>query len=741
MLSIFGYRINLDWFHNHADRDIIRRWTVGEDGETRRHELVIEAPDPPEKEWCFLVLGDTGDSARFGSLISPQRAVATLMAQDCGLTPDTSSPDTPDAMSVDGAPPLEPAASLVLHTGDINYLTGEERLYDLNFIDPYRAFQTAESHFQNLTFRIPFLPVPGNHDYYDLHGWMGHIMKFGSWVGLSKLLTHFFYRLGLPVPFGGSEMGSVYMRAFVNQETDSAQPLPYRPGVSTKLPNRYYQFRRGNVHFFALDSNTLDTPPPGAEDTLKEHASAMVKRNEKKLDRLNAEVERDREWENTEVETQREAMRAGQREEMWPRFHELLRNVAQSAEVLSSSTQHWATQIEATQPAGAQQLKELSQQNSALHDRWNQVLSEASGAEQKVVAYEARLDDLINLQQAWLEHLVARDKVTVQLPGAPEYEAARQARLAVDAALGTWCRERVGKEYPGPCALPACEDDESVNEKEGTAELEATTDFDPLSQAGLEQADLGEAILDAQRDLALARKLSDRTPEDYDDAQIQWLRDALEAVKIEEAERQAADARARIWRVVYLHHPLYTTTPSHAERGDSIGVRNNLEEILKDADLVLAGHSHGFEWLHSRSAPNQCYMVTGAGGQSRLQGSIFSPQLAAQFQTTIASLNSAGLDNLVWASGEPSTSGATVEDKLFSYLRVRVSPDQLEVAPVGVRQQGGEEQRWERIHPMPVHEVDDTGAWQNAGAQPTRPRLLQRIVVRRGQAPVAEWAE
>ncbi len=35
MISILGFRINLDWFHNHADRDVIQRWTVGQ-GEARR---------------------------------------------------------------------------------------------------------------------------------------------------------------------------------------------------------------------------------------------------------------------------------------------------------------------------------------------------------------------------------------------------------------------------------------------------------------------------------------------------------------------------------------------------------------------------------------------------------------------------------------------------------------------------------------------------------------------------------
>jgi len=728
MITVFGLRINLDWFYNPADAEVIRRWTVGRKGETRRHEMVIEGPDSPPSEWCFLALGDSGDSDRFGPRISPQRAVATFMAQDCGLLEET-----PQGHAIPGAPPVEPPASLVLHTGDVNYLTGEQRLYDLNFIDPYRAFQTPESHYHNLTFRIPFLVVPGNHDYYDLHGWIGHIMKIGSWVGLSKLLTHFFYRLGLPVPFGGSDMGASYMTAFVNQDPDSPQPLPYRPGEQTQLPNRYYQFRQANVHFFALDSNTLDAPPPGGDDPWKENAAAIVERTERKLDHLNQQVEHDREGEQQEVTRQREAMRAGQREELWPRLEQLMSDVATAAEALSAATKHWAAKIETALPDGARRLKELVQENDALHKRWHLVLMEASNAEQKVAAYEAHFSDLEDLQEAWLRHLVERDRFTVTLPGAPEYEAARLARLALDACLGHWCRERVGPAFPGPCALPAGE--EEAGEEAASQPEQADTD-------------LGEAILDTQRDLALARKLHARSAEDYDAAQVEWLRAGLAAVKAEEEELQRHDPAARLWRIVYLHHPLYTTLPGHTERSDSVGVRRNLEALLQDADLVVSGHSHGFEWLHSRAAPHQCYLVTGGGGHNRLQGSIFSPQLAAIYQPAIESLTTAGLDSLVWASGDPVSSGATVEHKIFSYLRIRVLADELRVEVVGVRQineaqEGQEEQddRWERVYPMPVHEVEDAAAWLGAGSQPTRPRLLQHIKIRRGETPVAVWME
>jgi hypothetical protein len=269
------------------------------------------------------------------------------------------------------------------------------------------------------------------------------------------------------------------------------------------------------------------------------------------------------------------------------------------------------------------------------------------------------------------------------------------------------------------------------------------------SAAEQDKVDLSEAILDTQRDLALARKLHSRGDEDYDSAQIEWLRAGLAEVKAEEARLQEQDPTAKIWRIVTMHHPLYTTLPSHTERSDSVGVRRNLEEILKKADVVVAGHSHGFEWPHSSAVPHQCYLVTGAGGMSRLQGSIFTPHLAERFQPAIESLTEAGLDTLVWASGDPSPSGGTVEHKTFSYLRIRVLPDELHIEPVGVRQSSdaaadsdtANHTGWERIHPLPVHEVPDTTSWRAGGTQETRSRRLQHIKVRRGESPVAVWEE
>jgi hypothetical protein len=158
--------------------------------------------------------------------------------------------------------------------------------------------------------------------------------------------------------------------------------------------------------------------------------------------------------------------------------------------------------------------------------------------------------------------------------------------------------------------------------------------------------------------------------------------------------------------------------------------------------VILAGHSHGFEWLHSKATPHQCYVVTGAGGMGRLQGSVFTPGLVERFQPAIDSLVKAGLDHLVWASGDPTPGGGTVQNHLFSYLRLHVHPEELRIEVTGVRQTGDTpDADWERVHPFPVNEVEDPTSWQVGGERTTRIRHLQHIRIRRGEAPAAVWTD
>jgi hypothetical protein len=128
-----------------------------------------------------------------------------------------------------------------------------------------------------MVFKLPILPVPGNHDYYDLP------LFFGL-VSLTTLpLRHLIgSKLNLDVGWHGSDQGDAYARAFLDYlnafkfpkdlerhldkhytaKTDTGRCLRYVPGYFTRLPNRYYTFRYGGIDFFALDSNTFNDPPP-----------------------------------------------------------------------------------------------------------------------------------------------------------------------------------------------------------------------------------------------------------------------------------------------------------------------------------------------------------------------------------------------------------------------------------------------------------------------------------------------
>jgi 3',5'-cyclic AMP phosphodiesterase CpdA len=63
------------------------------------------------------------------------------------------------------------------------------------------------------------------------------------------------------------------------------------------------------------------------------------------------------------------------------------------------------------------------------------------------------------------------------------------------------------------------------------------------------------------------------------------------------------------WKIVALHHPLY----SSGEHGSTVGARKRLEPILTRhrVDLVLAGHDHHYERTHPQNGIT--YVVSGGG--------------------------------------------------------------------------------------------------------------------------------
>ncbi len=207
-------------------------------------------------EFSFLVLGDSGSGPHRGH--NPQRRIAEQMLahrEDCRF---------------------------ILHTGDVVYLVGSSEYYLKNFIEPYREFLLEGERYKSIAydrmvFTLPFLPVPGNHDYYDLPFLYGVLAQ--ATIPIRRLLAS---RIDLDVGWRGSGQGNVYARAFLDYlkgfktaseveshleshytiKTNSGYCLRYKPGRFTRLPNRYYTFRAGGIDFFALDSNTFNEPEP-----------------------------------------------------------------------------------------------------------------------------------------------------------------------------------------------------------------------------------------------------------------------------------------------------------------------------------------------------------------------------------------------------------------------------------------------------------------------------------------------
>lgn len=211
------------------------------------------ADDP---EFSFLVAGDSGTGNRYGQ--SPQKRVAQLLEEQ------------------------RDRCRFLLHTGDVVYLVGSSEYYADNFIKPYCKFlvggeRPSRIAYDRMVFNFPFLPVPGNHDYYDLP------LVYGLIAQVSLPVRRLFRsKLDLDVGWHGSRQGDAYARAFLDYlqncnlpgqlerhldlhytvKTTTGNCLRYQPGTFTRLPNRYYTFCYGGIDFFALDSNTFNAPNP-----------------------------------------------------------------------------------------------------------------------------------------------------------------------------------------------------------------------------------------------------------------------------------------------------------------------------------------------------------------------------------------------------------------------------------------------------------------------------------------------
>jgi len=218
--------------------------------------MVFEDGYADSPEFSFLVVGDSGSGSHRGH--SPQRRLAAQMVAH------------------------RDRCRFMLHTGDVIYLVGSSEFYFENFIKPYREFLVGGEHpkriaYDKMVFNLPVLPVPGNHDYYDLP--LVYSLMAQATLPLRRLLQ---FQLDLDIGWHGSSQGRAYAKAFLDYlkamnsqaelvqhldrhytaKTDTGRCLLYEPGSFTRLPNRYYTFRSGGIDFFALDSNTFNAPLP-----------------------------------------------------------------------------------------------------------------------------------------------------------------------------------------------------------------------------------------------------------------------------------------------------------------------------------------------------------------------------------------------------------------------------------------------------------------------------------------------
>ncbi|MBR8836370.1 MAG: metallophosphoesterase [Stigonema ocellatum SAG 48.90 = DSM 106950] len=217
--------------------------------------MVLDDGNSHSPEFSFMVIGDTGTRSHYER--HPQRQIAELMLAHFDQ------------------------CRFVLHTGDVIYVVGSHEYYQTNFIEPYREFLEGGENFKRIRynqmmFKIPILPVLGNHDYYDMP-LMSRLFA-GTTLPLRRLMGKKDFEIG----WHGSYQGEAYAQAFLDYlkaaapneqlehhldsyytaQTNTGRCLRYQPGRFTRLPNRYYTFRYGGIDFFALDSNTFNEPSP-----------------------------------------------------------------------------------------------------------------------------------------------------------------------------------------------------------------------------------------------------------------------------------------------------------------------------------------------------------------------------------------------------------------------------------------------------------------------------------------------
>jgi hypothetical protein len=347
----------------------------------------------------------------------------------------------------------------------------------------------------------------------------------------------------------------------------------------------------------------------------------------------------------------------------------------QSLRVLGNRPDHCPAAAEAAAAAGR---------------RWSEAAADLAAADGPAAVFHA-LQGLDEASDESCAALRALEGCLIELPEGPERADLLAVRAEIERALATW--QQADRAEPLPESLCA------------------------------RLRKLSEEALDTQRDLARERRRMRYRPEDHDTAQLEWLEAGLAA-----AERE----RPGGWRVVYLHHPLFSSIGNHCEHPEIQGVRENLLARLQGrVHLVLAGHSHAFEWVRSNALPETGLFITGGGGQISLRRSLLEPSLLYRNRDRYERLRQAGVVECAVGGRGPAAADGEA-GPLYHYLRVEVTPEALIVRPVGVRRLAD---GYRREAPMPVFHVPALPA----GGPHRRARRLEAVEIRRGQPPQARW--
>ncbi|MEO0647971.1 MAG: metallophosphoesterase, partial [Cyanobacteria bacterium J06650_10] len=230
---------------------------------------IADAPVGSDSAFSFLVIGDTdageGIVAEESFLAQFSQAVMAHLGEN----------------------------RFLLHTGDVAYPVGNYENYFERFLRPYQQLLTqlpASAFYRHdaITFNRPLLAVPGNHDYADAdRSWHATLWR----QFLRKMCDRLRVSLDIDLGHYGGSGGEAYAETFLDDlarlfpdqlarylSVHYSAPTPsvanaktlstcldYRPGLFTRLPNRYYRFRYGGIDFFALDSNTWNMDPATAD--------------------------------------------------------------------------------------------------------------------------------------------------------------------------------------------------------------------------------------------------------------------------------------------------------------------------------------------------------------------------------------------------------------------------------------------------------------------------------------------